>query len=250
MVLRRKGLVAKPGTYKYGDNEEIKDAEELKQAAMRQPIVMLTLGHPVDGMPSAKDVIGTLKQNWNDEHQRVDGEFWFNDDVPDSIKDKIENYEPIPISPGFMIDDIEEGVQRGIVYTHVAVLEDEDPRCPLGECGVNLRMDSKEEMLFRYDQKTELENPAPEETLEPEPVEAEPEPEIMPTTPRVEVIEEPTPVEAEPEVIEPVPEEVQREPETIIPVSKPKSSFPEGMSYDGKTYEYVPKAYRKQTESE
>jgi hypothetical protein len=50
MALKRKGILARPGKYKYGDKEEIKTAEELKRAAERQPIIALTLGHP-EGYP-------------------------------------------------------------------------------------------------------------------------------------------------------------------------------------------------------
>jgi len=243
MALKRKGIVAVPGEYKYGENTEIKTAEELKKAAERQPIITLTKGHPVDGMPSAKDIIGTLSQKWNEERQRVEGEFWFHEEsIPDSIREKIVNLEPLAISPGFMIDGIEDGVQKGIVYTHMAVLEEEDPRCPLDTCGINLRMDSKEDAarLYRFDQKAELEAPAPpEESKEPEP------------TPPVEEaaeappVEEPEPpAEHKPEVQdEPAPEEAvqEREPEVVIP---PSVEVKNDLQKVGKFYEYVPKAYR------
>ena len=242
-MIKRKGILAKPGAYKYGELTEIKDAEELRLAAERQPIFMVTYGHPVDGMPSAKDVIGTVSQRWNKDKQRVDGEFWFHEEkIPDSIKDKIVNLEPVSISPGFMIDGIEEGVQRGIVYTHLAVLDDEDPRCPLGECGVNIRMDSKDSREVRYDQKTDLEAPEPEPEKEPEPAEAEPEPQEQAEAPPEEK-EEPTVQENLEVAKEPEPEEIPREPEVVIPVSSSEKDD-SGLSFDGRTYTYVSKRFR------
>jgi hypothetical protein len=196
-------------------------------------------------MPAAKDVIGTLSQKWDEDNQRVNGEFWFHEEkIPDTIKEKIVNRQPVAISPGFMVDGIEDGVQKGIVYTHVAVLDEEDPRCPLGECGVNLRMDSKEEHLIRYDQKSEV-PPEPEKTSEPEPVEAEQEPPEEQEPPQE--IEETTeePAEQKPEVQEQEPEQVQREPEVILPVSQPATEeLPEGIRMVDGAYEWVPKAYR------
>jgi hypothetical protein len=247
MAIKRKGIVAKPGEYSYGDVTEIKDAEELRMAAERQPIIMLTHGHPHDGIPSAKDVIGTLNQKWNDNDQRVDGEFWFHEEkIPDTIREKLVNYEPVAISPGFMIDGVEEGVQRGIVYTHLAVLDEDDPRCPLGECGVNIRMDSEGSRQRRLDQKTELPNPPPTEkppAAEPAETEPQPEPTPEPSEPEVETT---PPAEQKPEVQEQepeAPEPVQREPETPIPNATIVVEQGDIQDVDGwKTY--VPKAYR------
>jgi hypothetical protein len=249
MALKRKGIVAVPGEYKYGDMTEIKTAEELKAAADRQPIIMLTRGHPVDGMPSAKDVIGTLSQKWSENRQRVEGTFRFHEEkIPEDIREQVANFEPLAISPGFMIDGIEDGVQTGIVYTHMAILDEEDPRCPLTDCGVNLRMDSKEGVrLYRMDQKSELEE-APEE---PPPVEEEagapPQEEPAPeeTEPEPEKPAEQEPEEVESEDSQAV-EEIPREPEVVIPTSQPKSSkLPEGMQFVNGRYEYVPRPYRK-----
>lgn len=252
MALKRKGIVAVPGEYKYGDMVEVKTAEELRLAAERQPIIMLTEGHPVDGMPSAKDVIGTLSQKWSEDRQRVEGEFWFHEEkIPDPIREKIANFEPLAISPGFMIDGIEEGVQKGIVYTHMAILNEEDPRCPLDTCGINLRMDSKdgEERQYRFDEKSELEAPEPPPEPEKEAVEV-PEKEIpIEISPSVE--EEPTTAPEPGPPAEPKPEEVsevvqEREPEVIIPT--PKVVKNSELQKDGKYYVYTPKAYRPKEE--
>ncbi len=245
MAIKRKGIVAVPGEYRYGDVIEIKTAEELRAAAERQPIIMLTRGHPLDGVPSAKDVIGTVSQKWNEELGKVTGEFWFHDEkIPESIRAKIVNNEPVAISPGFMVDGIENNVQTGIVYTHLAVLEEEDPRCPLGACGVNVRFDKKDGTVrsLRLDQKTTLEavpRPTPEE---PKIAEQKPVPEAPPKT---EAPAEQKPeVVTKPEVIpvkEPV-KEVPLVPEVAIPVSQP-SSHKDYAEEDG-WVKYVPKPYR------
>ena len=258
MAIKRRGIVATPGTYKYGENTEVKTAKELREAAERQPIIMLTKGHPVDGMPSARDVIGTVSQKWNEQKQRVDGEFWFHDEnTPDNIRENIVNMHPVSISPGFMIDRIgEHGEQEGIVYTHLAILDDEDPRCPLGTCGVNIRMDSKDgPRMARFDQKTDLEPPAEPAKKEGTPVaEHKPEPPSStkeeaplvakePVVDTAEVTAEPEPAVHKPEVAEQEQEEVPREPEVVIPASTTSRDNSGIVMVDGR-YEYIPKLYR------
>jgi hypothetical protein len=156
MALKRKGILARPGKYKYGDKEEIKTAEELKRAAERQPIIALTLGHPAGGIPKASDFIGTVNQKWNEQKQRVDAEFWFYDEIPDEVRSRIVNEWPTPISAGFTVESVEKDVQKGIFYTHIAVLKDsDDPKCPLGQCGINVRMESNLTEDYRYEQATD-----------------------------------------------------------------------------------------------
>jgi hypothetical protein len=264
MAIKRKGIIAVPGEYKYEDDIEVKTAAELKAAAERQPIIMLTKGHPADGFPSSKDVIGTVSQKWNEEEERVDGSFWFHEEkIPNEIRDRINRQKPLPISPGFVVDRIgEKGEQEGIVYTHLAVLDGENARCPLGECGMNIRMDSEEgPRLVRFDQRKDLEapeEPAKEEAAEP--AEAEPEPEKTEEEPEISdsdedeaTTQQPSsePVQENLEVAEPV-EETPREPETVIPNSTSTVSALEeaGIRKVGNAYEYVPKIYRKKEDNE
>ena len=154
MAIKRKGIIARPGKYTYKDGVvEVKTAEELRAAVTRQPIIPLTFGHPPDGVPRARDFIGTVSQKWNEEKQRVDGDFWFYDETPQEILDRVVNGWPTKISAGFTVDSVENDAQKGIFYTHVAVLKDEDdPACPLGQCGVNVRMESNSDTDYRYEQ--------------------------------------------------------------------------------------------------
>jgi len=250
MAIKRKGIVAAPGEYKYGDMTEIKTADELKLAAERQPIIMLTKGHPIDGVPLARDVIGTVSQKWDPKTEKVTGEFWFHDEkTPENIKKKLMNYEPIPISAGILIDNVSDGIQEGIVYTHMAILDGEDPKCPLGTCGINIRMESEPTKNARFEQKTELDN-VPKEVEEPlelddvdmktldEVVEEEtPKPEIPKT-------EEPAEQKPEAEVAEPVKEEVKLEPEVIIPVGQ--STVQKEFEVDERGWvTFIPQRYKK-----
>ncbi|MHA2380819.1 MAG: hypothetical protein ACXADS_16230 [Candidatus Thorarchaeota archaeon] len=237
MSIKRKGILARPGEYRFGDTIEVKTAEELKAAVERQPILTLTLGHPAGGMPRKSDYIGTVTQKWNEEKQRVDGDFWFYDEyIPDEVRKKIVNLEPVSISAGYTVDSVEDGLQRGILYSHIAVLQGEDPKCPLDKCGVNVRMESDSDL--RYEQEQPIDEPResvpevkeavktdlPSVTLTGEQlvqfieaITAKIAAAAPPAVAETEIVEPPVEApEAEPEVIE----EPKVEPEVVVPASK------------------------------
>lgn len=239
MSIKRKGILARPGEYRFGDIVEVKTAEELKAAVERQPILTLTLGHPAGGIPKKSDYIGTVAQKWNEEKQRVDGDFWFYDEyIPDAVRKKIVNLEPVSISAGYTVDSVEDGLQRGILYSHIAVLDGENPKCPLDKCGVNVRMESDSDL--RYEKEQEIDEP--EESV-PEAKEAvktvppsvtftgeqfaeflEAIRSLTPSPPAVveaEVVEPPV---EEPEAIPEAIEEAKVKPEVVIPASKDGAS--------------------------
>jgi hypothetical protein len=239
MATKKKGIVARPGKYTFGDVTEIKTAEELKKAVERQPIITLTLGHPDGGTVRASDYLGTVTQRWNEEKQRVDGDFWFYDEyLPEHMREKIINDLPVSISAGYTVDSIEDGVQKGILYSHVALLDGENPKCPLQECGVNVRMESNSPM--RYEQESSLSDPPepkPELQEKEEPKAEAPSlgfneaqlaqlrdliSELVPAPPaskepEVESVEEPEPAPVPP------PEEPKVEPEKVVPAERPDS---------------------------
>lgn len=243
MAIKRKGIVAAPGEYKYGDITEIKTAEELKLAAERQPIIMLTKGHPLEGIPLARDVIGTVSQRWDAKTEKVIGDFWFYDEkTPENIKKKLQNFEPIPISAGILLDDVKDGIQEGIVYTHMAILDGEDPKCPLGTCGINIRTESNPTQNKRYEQKTELVE-VPKE-VEETPVKVEVRPDVVETKPKPETPKTEAPAEQKPEVTvaEPV-KEVRLVPEVIIPVGQPTVQKEFEVDKNGWIH-FIPRKYK------
>ena len=234
--IKKKGILAVPGEYKFGDTTEVKTAEELKLAAQRQPILTLTLGHPAGSLPSESDYIGTVAQKWNEEKQRVEGDFWFYDEhIPPHIRERIVNDVPLKISAGYTVDRIEEGIQKGILYSHIAIIDGGDPKCPLDKCGVNVRMESNSNL--RYEQEQEIDEPK-----EPEVTETV---ETVPTTVTftekqfeqlLEAIRPPVPAppaEQKPEVEEKVIEEVTEEPAAPTPPEprmEPEKVIPTGTS--------------------
>jgi len=231
MAIKKQGILAHVGEFKFGDRTEIKTASELKKAVERQPIIMLTHGHPAGHLPTVSDYIGTVSQKWNEEKQRVDGDFWFYDEhIPEHIRERIVNDRPVKISAGYSVDRVEEGIQKGILYSHIAVLNEEaDPKCPLDKCGVNVRMESNSEI--RYEQAQDIDKPEePEkETVKPAPTSVTFTDEqfkqlletIRPVVPEPPVVEETKVEEATKEVPEepsaPTPPEPRMEPEKVIP---------------------------------
>ena len=255
MAIKRKGVLAVPGDYPVGDITELTTADELKAATERQPSIPLTMGHPPECLrgepPLPEHIIGTVHQKWFTGQNRAIADFMIFDEktaqVPPKILEKYTHGEPISISPGIWRDiDRNNIIMRNMTYTHVALLNDgEDPRCPLGTCGVNLRLDSlntdgrQREMILW--QKTELKEEIPKEPV----------PEKTPVVeekPVQEPAKEPQhkPVEEKPEVEIPKKEPVKETPlvpEVIIPV--PASNAPsQEWETHGTTIRYVPRIYR------
>ena len=166
------GIFAEPGEFLYGSGmgarTEIKSVEELKRAVEKYPTVPITWGHPkvTDenplGEPQDEDYIGTAYLVWNEKHQRANvakanfyDEYWYK--IDPGIQRRIEENHPLATSAGLFVDESEDKVQRGIVIRYLAVLRDgEDPVCPLGTCGLNIRRESKMSSRIRIEKKTEL----------------------------------------------------------------------------------------------
>ncbi|MHA2380757.1 MAG: hypothetical protein ACXADS_15915 [Candidatus Thorarchaeota archaeon] len=230
-LIKMRGTFAVPGEFEYPEGKETKTFEELKTAAQRWPIIPVSYGHTVDGLaPTEEMQIGTVSQKVNEKEQKIDGELWlFPEKIPDVLREKIDNGEKIPISAGILLDSVDdEGIQRGIQYTHLAIVDGENPKCPLEECGFGIRLES--DRLMRLEKTTEIEaekepEEAPEEVKTTEelltdtPMKLEPEPEDTETE---------TPVEQKPkEPVEEAPEEeIQLEPETVIPIEAPVEQKP------------------------
>ena len=238
MIIKMRGTIAVPGEHTKDGETYTKIAEELKEAAFRQPILKLTYGH-VEGDPSPEQQIGTVSQKWCEKTQKVLGEFWFNDkNIPEVLRQKLDNGENIPISADYEADVDEEGNQSGFNYTHVAVLDGESPVCPIEKCGVFARKAFMEQL-------DDLTPPEPKAEKEPEvapPVEVEPV-----TTEETPIAEEPkpeTPVEQKPEEpSEQAPEEVRVEPEVVIPIESAVVQKGPGEFIDG-NYVFVPEIFK------
>ena len=238
-MIKMRGILAVPGQHTRGEQTYIKTKEELQDAAQRFPIIPLTYGHIMEGEEVKPETqIGTVSQKCSDSKNAVVCEFWFHEEkIPEVLKKKLDNGERIPISAGYSAYVDEEGNQSGLSYTHVAVLDEETPVCPVEKCGVFERQ-------FFIEQIEEI-----------EPKAAEKEPEVAPEeTPLVEepvVEEEPKPeppVEQKPkepdEQAPPIKEEVRLEPEVMIPVETPSVQKPFEL-IDG-IYSFVPEVFKQQ----
>ena len=183
--LEYRGILARPGPYKYKWGTEVKTWEELKKAFQRTQELKLTLGHPLtpDGRPrlaTVEDYLGRVIPVINEEKQVIEGLFRFHDEewdkIPEHLREKIVNDLPIEISAGFNPGKVINGSMTGMLYDHVALLADgENPICPLGECGINVRLESDSgDSIMTYEQATstrdEPEEPAQEEKKEEESV--------------------------------------------------------------------------------
>lgn len=187
--LEYRGILARPRAYTYKNGTEIKSWEELRRAFQRTQELKLTLGHPMTPdhrfrPVNADDYLGRVIPVINEEHQVIEGIFKFHDEewerVPPHIRNKIVNDEAIEISAGFVAETNEQGVQTGMVYDHIAILADgENPVCPLGECGINVRLESdngEDITIMRYEQATSTKDEPEGEANAPEKTEKADEP--------------------------------------------------------------------------
>lgn len=271
-VAKRRGVVAVPGRFMYGDAEEIKTPKELQEVAKRQPSVWLTVGHPETVFPKTTDYVGKVFLRWDSDKLALAGEFSFYEDkLPPEMLNKLKSGETVGVSPGMLVDEIlEDGTQKGMNWTHVAILDREDPRCPLGTCGVNVRMDTdlpEKPKNYRWDKTSELKsdekpvedkpevvketpaeegfNPAQMEQLKGIVSEMVPKP-SEPVNKDVEVTEvkqEPEPVQADVPEPEPVPE-------VLIPAAA-SSNESDGLPRDAfGRYEFIPEYAKKDKKKE
>ena len=242
-MIKRKGTLAVPGEHTKGEDTYMKTAEELKEAAFRQPILKLTYGH-VEGDPTPEQQIGTVSQKWSEEYQKVLGEFWFHEEkIPEALRTKLDNGEHIAISADYDALVDEKNHQSGINYTHVAVLDGENPVCPIEKCGVFERFPFTEQL-------DDLEPPEPKAEKEPEVAPPEEEtvvPDVEPEEPEAEEPKPETPVEQKPEEPdEQAPEEeVRLEPEVVIPIESAVVQKGPGEYIDG-NYVFVPEIFKQQ----
>ena len=79
--------------------------------------------------------------------------------LPRWLLDAIHRRDPIPVSP-FQYVNVDAGQQRDIMFDHIAILQQSEPRCPIERCGIGV-----------YDAMTQ-------EPVKEEPKPSEPEPKI------------------------------------------------------------------------
>jgi hypothetical protein len=152
--LRYRGIIARPGTYKRKDGSTVtKTWEELRRAFQRTRELILTLGHPTttDGkfrLPTTQEYLGRVLPIINEDKKVIEGDFLPHEEewekIPPDIRQALEEDLPLDTSTGQM-SRIIDGIERDALYNHVALLVNgESPICPLGECGINVRVESDE----------------------------------------------------------------------------------------------------------
>lgn len=186
MAVKRQGIVARPGVHHNArtGKDEVITWEELKRAVQFQNRIPLVLQHPPTGHINPQDRIGTVTQTVNEKDKVVEGEFWFFDEpecwdqIPVELKRKIIGGAGIPLSAGYKVGNIVNGVQTSRHYDHVAL----DVANPLfKDVGItqgDVRMEAKYPEDFRIEETPSIEGEQTEEP--PAPSKPEPKPEITP----------------------------------------------------------------------
>lgn len=271
MAIKRKDgkpikmIIARPGPYKYAHGTLHKTADELKRAISMVPTIKLTMGHPKKHITKRSDFLGYVKPSYDDDIDAAVGVVWPYEEhwhkVPESIADKIVNGDQWKTSAGFNAEVIEDDIQKDMFLDHVAILrEDEDPTCPLDQCGINVFQESELMTNVFVEQETEQSDENfkdqkksdPEVSEEPAAAEASEEPSEVAEL-KAEIAELKTIVAELKGPSEQKPEEPDQElsppvPETIIPVSNNVGLDSEHRwKRVGETVEITPKYIPKKT---
>lgn len=175
MAVIRKGTVARPGVHRRLDGtEEVVTIRELKEAAWFQDRIPLVLKHPETGYINPADRIGSVRQFWNEEEQKMDGEYWFFEEdeywgkIPARLQTLIlDDSQPIKtMSGGFRVPKEWDGDYKPRHWDHIAI-DVENPQQNIGIEEGNIRMEELPE-TFRIEETPEIAGKPKETPSEPE----------------------------------------------------------------------------------
>lgn len=195
-IIIDKGIIDRQMWKEYEHGKEWIDYTELKKALELRDNVPIVIDSEHDHTQPLRDAgkaIGKAILTPCDEKKAIRAKwvFWV-DKTPDWLLQKIRRKEALPMSP-FKFVDVVERRQQGILYDHVAILEETSPRCPITRCGVGV-----------YDSMQEEEKPKELPAQPVEPVQTEVQP-VLPEESKAVTPQEPAPTPA-PEPATPEPE--------------------------------------------
>lgn len=125
----------------YDHGTEYTPYEELEKASHRTPTVPIT----IDNMDRhsrplrhGKLVVGTAYLKPCPQRRGLRAEWHFRKEhTPSWVLEAIRRGETLPVSP-FFYSDVQDGIQRDILFNRFAVMEEGTPRCPPDRCGVGV----------------------------------------------------------------------------------------------------------------
>ena len=194
-IIIDKGISTREMWKEYEHGKEHVSFEELEQGAKLRPTVPMVLdtqhnhGEP---LTDASRSIGAadftpcpskrgLKTVWR----------FLKKKCPDWLLQHLRERKPLPVSMYQFVNVGEDREQRDLLFDHIAILANQDPRCPIERCGVGV-YDSK---MTEEPKKEEVTAPEPEQpTTSPEVVQTVQEETKEPPPSKVEVTPEPDPV--------------------------------------------------------
>jgi hypothetical protein len=141
-IVIEKGIATREMWKTYEDgSQEYATFEDLSQAlALRDkvPIVLDTDWDHRQPLTDARVAIGsaTLKPCPEKKGLTATYRLW-KDRCPDWLLERIHRHEELPVST-FSFVQLEGSQQRHIMFDHLAILKDANPRCPIERCGVGV----------------------------------------------------------------------------------------------------------------
>jgi len=140
-IIVKRGIATREMTKVYDHGREYTPYEELELAARRTPTVPISVDNlQQHGLPlrMGRRVVGTVYLKPCPDRRGLQGEWHFRkESCPEWLITAIRRGETLPVSP-FFYSDVQDGIQRDILFNRFAVMEEGTPRCPPDRCGVGV----------------------------------------------------------------------------------------------------------------
>ena len=199
-IIIEKGIATREMWKEYDHGKEHVSFEELESACRLRdtiPLVLDTEHNHGEPLTDASRAIGAATLRPCPEKRGLTTTWRFQKHkVPEWLLTALRKRQPLPVSIYQFVNVGEDREQRDLLFDHIAILANQDPRCPIERCGVGV-----------YDSKmSDEEKPSDEPTSSPEPV--QPEQKETKEPPAPEVTPEPEPVV--PDAVQAKDQEIQK----------------------------------------
>lgn len=194
-IIINKGIATREMWKEYDHGKEHVSFEELERALQlreRVPLVLDSVHNHQEPLTDASKACGYATLRSCPDKRGIAGQFHlYKALLPESLLQTIRERKPLPVSMYQFVNVGEDREQRDLLFDHIAILANQDPRCPIERCGVGV-YDSK---MTEEEKKPEVTAPEPEQpTTSPEVVQTVQEETKEPPPSKVEVTPEPDPV--------------------------------------------------------
>ena len=187
-IIIDKGIATREMWKEYDHGKEFVSFEELRRAVElrnRVPLVLDRDHNHQEALTDAAKAVGYADLRPCPDKRGLSTTWHFRKDkLPHDLLERLRRREQLPVSIYQFVNVGEDREQRDLLFDHIAILANEEPRCPIERCGVGVydsKMSDEEKFTDSSDtpvteskpvqseQKETKEAPKPVDKPEPEP---------------------------------------------------------------------------------